>query len=185
MPFDPRIHHRRSVRLGSWDYAWAWWYFVTVCTEDRACCLGRVDGRGIELSPEGRIVHEQWTAIPQQFPAVDLDVFVIMPNHLHGIIILNDPPHAKDRRGLINQTPPHASWSLMRQKGISLGKVLRAFKARTTRLIRVSVNPGFGWQRNYYDHILRNDADLHRVRTYMANNPLQWDLDEENPAYRP
>ncbi len=143
------------------------------------------------LSEAGVIAEESWLQIPGGFPGVELDDFVIMPDHVHGIIILNpDTAGSKCgvRGGLINQTPTKIrippedtdfSWILMKQRGISLGKIIRAFKARSSRLIRLNADPGFAWQRNYYDHIVRNEDDLRRIRTYIRNNPLHWNIDKE------
>lgn len=130
------------------------------------------------LSDIGAIVHDNWIHVQEHFPTVELDDFVIMPNHLHGIIILND-----DRRGLINQTPTkdEHKWQLMNNPNVTLGKIIRHFKARASKLIHDAGFASFKWQRSYYDHIIRNDADLTRIREYIAMNPLRWALDEENP----
>lgn len=100
MKYDPNTHHRRSVRLSQWNYSWGWWYYVTICTHDRKCVLGQIRNDTMILSKIGEIVREQWMNLPQHFSNVELDDCVIMPNHMHGIVILND-----DRRGLISQTP--------------------------------------------------------------------------------
>ena len=149
--------------------------------DGRECCFGKVVNTAVVLSETGAIVNECWHSIRVSFPNVDLDDLVIMPNHLHCIILLNE----ENRRGLINQTPTedpcNGNWPLMRVPGIHLGKVIRYFKAKSARMIHLKGFPSFKWQRNYYEHVIRNNADLERIRKYICNNPLQWALDEENP----
>ena len=145
----------------------------------------------MRLNDIGNIVHEEWTKTPIIRPEIELDGFVLMPNHVHGIIIINEMPNAKcdgvfqkpHRRGEVAspQKPTGDGTSPLRNTG--LGRVIASFKYQSTKRINESMGtPGKKvFQRGYYDHIIRNDADLHRIRTYIANNPLQWAIDEENP----
>jgi len=172
MPYNPQIHHRRSTRLRDWDYSGPGWYYVTLCTHGRACDLGEVKENKVILSPIGRIAEETWRWLGDHHENVGLDGFVVMPNHLHGIIIIHEPLGGGSR------TAP--------TEGItskSLGRLIGAFKTISTKRINEMKNsPGIiFWQRNFHDHIILNDADLNRIRSYIENNPLQWSIDEENP----
>ena len=150
---DP-LPRRRSVRLPEYDYSRAGLYFVTVCTDQRVCVLGKVEDDQVHLSEAGRIAEEVWMGLPDRFPAVALDAHVVMPNHLHGLIQLDQPDS--------------------RQGRVSLGEVVRAFKAATTRQIRTTLDPSFAWQRSYYEHVVRNPADVEHLRAYIAGNPARW-----------
>jgi REP element-mobilizing transposase RayT len=147
----------RSLRVLDYDYSQAGAYFVTICTEQRLCHLGRIAAGSVQLAVPGQIVQEVWESLPQRYVGLELDAMVIMPNHVHGIVILPDGP-----------SPP-------------LGSIVRTFKAASTRLIREAGFPQFSWQGNYYEHVIRGYPELDRVRRYIANNPVQWELDEENP----
>ena len=144
-----------------------------------------MDGK-MRLNDAGRMVHEEWCALPQQFPAVELDVFILMPNHVHGIIVIAQPGNnpAPVGAGLV----PALNGATTRVAP-TLGDMVGAFKSRVTVKYVHGVKSngwlsfhGRVWQRNYYEHIIRDEASLHRVREYIVNNPLQWALDRENPA---
>ena len=134
--------------------------------------MGDVREETVVLTNIGRIVEETWHWLASHHSYVELDDFVIMPNHLHGIIIIGEP-----RRGGSRTAPTETT------KTKTLGRLIGAFKTVSTKRINESrKTPGvIFWQRSYHDHIIRNDADLHRIRTYIANNPSQWAIDEENP----
>ena len=154
---EPRSR-RPSPRLADFDYSQESYYFITICTRDHSPLFGNVRDGIVRLSPVGEIVQHEWLAIPGFESALHLDAWVIMPNHLHGIISL----HATDE---------------MPTRGLS--SIVAGFKGRATR----SVNRARGregesfWQRSFYDHVVRNDADLDRVRDYIANNPARWEAD--------
>lgn len=173
MRFEAGLRQRRSVRLRSFDYSSAGAYFITICTRDRLCTLGSAFEGQVELSGAGVIVQEIWESLPVRFLEVDVDAFVVMPNHVHGIVFLVGAQ-------FVAPEPRPAS----RQRPL-LGEVVRTFKAAATSLIRSSGTEDFGWQRGYYEHIIRNDADLDRIREYIDANPLRWDEDPENPAVLP
>ena len=170
MPDDSEQHRRKSIRLKEYDYSSAGWYFVTICVQKRECVLGHVSKGDAVLSQIGRTVRECWEWLPQQYPYVDLDECVIMPNHLHGIIIIND----NRRKGGSRTAPTEVK---------SLGGLIGAFKTVSTKRVRQEYGSYAGplWQRSYYEHVIRNDADLIRIRQYIINNPACWDTDEENP----
>lgn len=166
---------RRSIRLRAYDYTQAGAYFVTICTHDRVCCLGEVVNNEMRLNDSGRRVHEQWHALPHRFSQVKPDTFVVMPNHIHGIFFIVAAqfvaPNDQDviPTGAINRAP-------------TVGEIMRTFKAVSTRRIHQDGRDDFAWQRNYYEHIIRNESALARIRDYIINNPQQWTLDRENPA---
>ena len=171
-------HYRRSIRLRGYDYSQMGAYFVTICTRDKKCLFGRiVDGKMV-LNRFGEVARDEWNETANIRRNVELDEYVIMPNHLHGIIVISD-----SRGG----TRPRASTVESFGKPIpsSLPTIVRGYKAAVTRRIgdlqktrkRTPV-----WQRNYYEHIIRNEEDLRKAREYIINNPLKWELDKENPA---
>lgn len=172
--FDPDKHHRRSIRLKSYDYSRAGAYFVTICIKDRECLFGEVIDGNMQLNDTGRAVQAEWVRLPERFQSVDLDDFVIMPNHLHCIIHvgagLAPPGRGAENKGAASSAP-------------TLGDILRAFKS----ISAIAVNRLLGrsgrslWQRNYYEHIVRSENELACIREYIANNPAQWALDRENP----
>ena len=174
MPRNPDKHHRHSIRLKDYDYSQAGAYFVTICTRDREGLFGEIAEGLMRLSPFGEIVGACWHDLPHHYPHVALDAFVIMPNHIHGIIVLADPTVV----GAGFKPAP-----TMVNKRHRLTEIIRAFKTFSSRRINESHGtPGTPvWQRNYYEHVIRNENDLDEVRKYIMNNPLKWDLDKENP----
>ncbi len=172
---------RRSIRLQGYDYSQAGAYFVTSCTQGRVCLFGDIADGEMRLNDAGRIVADTWAALPQRFPMINMDDFVIMPNHIHGIIIVG--------AGLALPSEPPRNLDAPRNRGAAssaptLGDIVRAFKS----ISAISVNRLLGrqkhslWQRNYFEHIIRNDKDLDRIRQYIADNPIRWEIDRENPA---
>lgn len=187
MSFNPDIHHRRSLRLQDFDYSQAGAYFITVCTQERACLFGEVVADEIRLNDIGRMVQTAWNAIPVLHPAVATDAFVVMPNHIHGIIVLTDPHPVG--AGLVPALDG-ATTRAGTRPAPTVGGVVGAFKSRVTvdyiRGVKTQGWPSFAgrlWQRNYYEHVIRNEDSLARIREYIANNPLRWALDRENPGY--
>ncbi|MBW8010187.1 MAG: transposase [Chloroflexi bacterium] len=167
-------HNRRSPRLKGYDYSLPGAYFITICVKDRNCRLSTLVGEEVQLTKEGTIVKKVWEDLPEHFENIKLDRFVVMPNHVHGIVwILEDnEPHVGAR---------HAS-PLPRSgpKPGSLGTIIGSFKSAATKQInqfRNTTGSPF-WQRNYYEHILRDDRDLFKHRKYIQENPIKWALDE-------
>jgi len=175
MTYNQETHHRQSIRLPYFDYSQPGYYFITICTKNRECLLGNIINNKIKLSEIGKIVKQCWLDMPKHYPNVELDEFIVMPNHLHGIIIINDPIN-KYRRGGV--TPP-----LPMENKIPLGKIVAYFKYQSTKQInKLTHAPGqMIWQRNYYEHIIRNEKKLERIRYYIGNNPYNWQTDRNNP----
>lgn len=172
--------HRRSVRLPEYDYAGPGAYFVTICTHERRVLFGAMVDREMRLSPPGEIVLDCWNAIPDHFAHVALDAFVVMPNHVHGILIFGD----RDiRRGMACHAPTASVRQFSQPSAGALSTVVGSFKSASAREInRLRNTPGAAvWQRNYYEHVIRNEPDLDAIRQYIEHNPLRWHLDEENP----
>ena len=166
MVYDPQKHRRRSIRLKGYDYSQAGAYFVTICTQNRESLLGEIVGGEMILNAYGRVVAVCWVWLAKQYPYVELDEWVMMPNHAHGIVILSG-----GRGG--SRTAPTKS----------LGRLVGAFKTVSTKRInQMRHTPGAAvWQRNYYEHIIRNEDELNRLRQYILDNPVQWEMDENNP----
>lgn len=199
MRYDPDVHHRRSIRLKGYDYAEAGAYFVTICVQGRECLFGRVVDGAMVLSDAGRVVDETLRRLPGRFPGMALDAFVVMPNHVHGIVLILDGrgeprvrPILEDRRGESCIRPNDQGDHKDRPYGTaqdSLGRIVQAFKSLATMEYTHGVNqsgwppfPGRLWQRNYYERVIRNDDELHRARKYIAENPMKWAEDKENPV---
>jgi len=172
-----------STRLATWDYSWPWWYYVTIVVKNRRSLFGEIVLSSLEHSPLGAVVETCWKKIPMHHKGVDLDEYIVMPNHIHGIIILGeDCGDVQEACGDVQlNVSTENSYSTISPKKGSLSVVIRTFKAAVTTWARVNAYGDFAWQERFYDHIIRNERDLHRIRTYIANNPLKWALDEENP----
>jgi putative transposase len=170
-------HH--SIRLNKYDYSAPGFCFVTICAHGKKCVLGTFHEGRIGLSELGKIVRDCWADIPRHFPRVKLHGFVIMPNHLHGIveIVAVGAQHAAPLLGKTSDigVRPHV-------KAGSLGAIVRSFKAAVTRLARGEFGGnGDIWQRNYFERVLRDGQEISDAGRYIAENPRMWELDRENP----
>ena len=161
MKYDPHKHHRRSIRLKGYDYSQAGAYFVTICVQGGVSLLGEVVDGEMVLNEAGKMVAAFWEEIAIKYPTVILDAFVCMPNHIHFIVILTGD--------------------------VSLTAVIQWYKSITTTKYRHGVQDGkwspFNrrfWQRNYYEHIIRNENELNKIRKYIVENPLDWLNDVDN-----
>lgn len=165
------MHIRRSIRLPYHDYASAGVYYVTICTAQRQCILGEIVDDTVMLSTVGCVVDECWQWLAQQYPYIELDEYVVMPNHLHGILVISD-----NRRGGSRTAPT--------TDNKSLGRLVGAFKTVSTKRVNILRHaPGAQlWQRNDYEHIVRDEDDWNRIRAYIQHNPGRWAADHENPA---
>ena len=163
MKYDPQIHLRRSIRLPGHDYSQPGAYFVTICTYNRELSL--------KAAPVKEAVRSAWHSLTGRFPGVLLDEFVIMPNHVHGIIIFGPTARVPPGRGAASSAP-------------TLGQIVRALKSvsaiEANRILDCSERPF--WQRNYYEHIIRDEDEFNRIRQYIRDNPLHWEEDPENPS---
>ncbi len=212
------MHSRRSIRLKEYDYSLTGAYFITICVHDKKCLLGSINDNGVVLSQIGEFVNQCLNQIPDRFDSAELDEFIIMPNHIHAIIIINNdnvdimdgctatvgsqsitpiniearfiepnkraadkPLHLKPR---FDKSNHYIKNNPMLSNPATLGKIVRFFKAQATHMIRNVGNYSyFQWQRNYYDHIARNENELNRIREYIINNPMKWQYDRENPDH--
>ncbi len=233
MGYNPQRHHRRSIRLKGYDYTSPGAYFVTICTQDHVCTFGEVVEGDMRLNPYGRVVNTYWSRIPRHFPHVTLDAWAVMPNHVHGIIVITDAPSSGDTSSPVDKRgcgrrgeaipvrptvmedgngptacpvenddagiasplqtsqhasrhptpPPHPRGAPSR----SLGAIVGNFKSITTRRINgMKHTPGGQvWQRNYWEHIIRNERAFQRIRQYIENNPALWEQDQLHPDAPP
>ena len=172
-----RLPNRRSIRLQDYDYAQNGAYFVTICTNQRLCVLGDIRDGVMRCSTVGQVVEAAWQDLPHHTPGLILDAWVVMPNHLHGIVILP----GKSMSETLSQTIPRGP------KPGSLGAVLGGFKSAVSRRVSASdlslVRPL--WQRNYYDRIIRDNRELGATQKYIETNPARWDDDPNHPRYHP
>jgi putative transposase len=180
MPFDPEQHHRRSTRLPGYDYARAGAYSVTVCTWGKKCMFGDVVDGTMRLNGVGRMVETVWRSLPDRFPAMGLDEFVVMPNHVHGVIVLDHVHHSAVQATIVGTSLAGAR--------PTLGQIVGAFKSiSTVKCLRQikggDLPPSSGrlWQRNYYEHVIRDEDSLNRIRQYILENVVKWAEDPENP----
>ena len=173
---------RRSIRLPGYDYTQTGAYFITICTAERQCLFGGVNHkeRSLRPSPIGELVIDCWESIPDHFPDVELDEFVFMPNHFHGILIIaGQQKHG--RRSPIYLRNAEAFGKPVQR---SIPTIVRSFKSAVSRR---NANEGVGasrpiWQRNYYERVIRTENELDEIRMYISENPAQWSEDPENPA---
>jgi putative transposase len=173
MIYAPQKHHRRSLRLEDYNYAHSGAYFITIVAQNRQCIFGEVVNGKIELNQFGHILAEEWEKSESIRQEIELDAFVVMPNHIHGIVIMNSDVGATGRSPSPSGPPKR-----------SLGAFVGGFKsAVTTRINQFRGTPGAAiWQRNYYEHVIRNEESLNRIRQYIVDNPTRWSFDPENPT---
>jgi putative transposase len=173
---DERSDFRKNNRLREFDYSQPAMYFVTICAHDRAMLFGAGGEGAIRLSSFGRIVQDCWNEIPAHYPGVLTDAVVVMPNHVHGILDLT-----QILVGARHASPTAPSSATKRRP--SLGSIVGSFKSAVTSRINAARGTPSApvWQRNYHEHVIRSDEDLRRARQYIADNPLKWHLDRENP----
>jgi REP element-mobilizing transposase RayT len=172
----PNLPNRKRLRLAEYDYSHAGMYFVTICTHRRELLFGTVHAQAISLTPAGCVVQQCWDEIPAHYPGVRTDAFVIMPNHIHGLIQLTGTGTVGARHA---SPGPEAA----RARPPTLANVVGSFKSAVTSRVNVQRGtPGATvWQRGYFERVLRNDDEMLRARKYIVENPLKWHLDEENP----
>jgi REP element-mobilizing transposase RayT len=198
--YDPKKHHRRSIRLPGYDYTLPGGYYITIVTHDRACLFGEVVDGEMVLNDLGKIAQREWERLAKRFKNVRLGVFVIMPNHAHGVILIID-----NRPGMVDSTgkgtadsgrcdnlqaPRRALTAMPTHEAFgkpvsgSIPTIVRSYKSA------VSLRIGYArrndktpvWQRNYYEHVIRDMDDANRICDYIESNPATWEDDDENPA---
>ncbi|HYV91811.1 MAG TPA: hypothetical protein VE978_08510 [Chitinophagales bacterium] len=214
MKYNPQIHHRRSIRLKVYDYSQEGAYLITIVCHDRKHFFGNVENGFMKLNSFGRIAYEEWQKLPERFPNIEVDVFQIMPNHMHGIIVIVGAPlagapaksannvnapntdahnankqkadaHDAEARSadignsLPNRAPargaPTVGEMIGSYKSIVADKCLELWKSK-----RPDQMMGKLWQRNFYEHIIRNEESLNDIREYIIDNPRNWETDSEN-----
>jgi putative transposase len=191
--YDPERHHRRSIRLKSYDYAQPGAYFVTVCVQSHLCLFGDVVDGEMRCNDAGRMIESIWQQVPRRFPTVEPDVSIVMPNHFHAIVLVGAPlVGALDEPAAEVTDGADRAWGRAPTGGAptppTLGDIIGAFKSLTTnayaRGLREHDWPPVHerlWQRNFYEHVIRDEVARNRIREYIVTNPLGWVLDRENP----
>jgi REP element-mobilizing transposase RayT len=181
MGYNPDRHHRRSIRLKGYDYSRSGYYYVTICTQDREKLFGEIDETIIRLNEAGQMIDQEWNQISKRYGCVILDKYVIMPNHLHGILQIlsgeNDGNTSSEQTERTDTRPVP-----------TLFEIIGAFKSITTNgyinCVKQNNWPPFRkrlWQLRYHDRIIRDEDELNRIRKYITENPLNWAKDEINP----
>ncbi|MEW6242246.1 MAG: transposase [Chloroflexota bacterium] len=214
MKYDPKIHHRRSIRLQGYDYSQSGAYFVTIVAQGRASLFGQIENGEMVLNDAGQMIVKWWNELPNKFPQITLGVFVVMPNHFHGIIIIGgivggdlrvSPGVTDDKDGgrvggnlrvpLGNEGATNTGGHVgppqqpppQQKPNAPLSQMIQWFKTMTTneyiRGVKELGWPRFDgklWQRDYYEHIIRNADEANRIHLYIESNPVHWATDTEN-----
>ena len=188
-----------SARLKGWDYRNPGYYFVTICTKDRAHYFGYISDSQMHLSAAGEIAAQCWREIPIHHPNVELDEFMVMPNHLHGILVIREhiaalpggvPVETLHATSLQSTTSiPSATFpqreiqkSVISPKAGSLSVIIRSYKSAVTKSSGLNDFKEFAWQTRFYDTIIRDEKSFHKIRQYISDNPVKWELDKNNPS---
>jgi putative transposase len=192
--FDKELYQEKyrikSTRLQNWDYSNSGYYFVTTCVKNRECIFGEIVNDKMILNRNGYIVKQCWRDLPNYYDNCKLDSFIIMPNHIHGIIQIKGYKYKSVKKiydnneigNVSNVETIHESslWVKYRRKML-LSKIVGKFKMRTSKIINFNNSKiHFQWQKSYYDHIVRDEDDLNRIRNYIQNNPIKWNWDRNN-----
>jgi len=200
MRYNPDKHHRRSLRLKGYDYSQQGAYFITICTQNREYLFGDVVDGDIILNEFGEIVKYTWFDLPNHIGNIALDDFIVMPNHIHGIIIIvgAGPRPAQNKKPIQNGQRADLERADLERAGLEraglepaptrdfgLSEIVRQLKTFSAKRInRIRNMTGFPvWQRNYYDHIIRDEDEMKQIREYIHTNPQNWDIDIENPSF--
>ncbi len=179
--YDPDKHKRCSIRLKGYDYSAAGMYFITLCTHQRECLFGEIADGVMRLNLLGQIVADEWQRSSEIRQEIEFDAWVIMPNHLHGIVVIETTAELSGGVGANGRSPLRGVAPSMKPR--SLSSLVAGFKSATTKRININRNaPGTPvWQRNYYEHIIRNDLSLQTIQTYIHHNPQSWQTDQLHP----
>ncbi len=185
--YNPEIHHRQSIRLKDYDYSQVGAYFVTICTWRGTQVFGEVKNSQMTLNGQGEIAYAMWLTLPRRFPGVELDHFVVMPNHVHGIVVRTErltpekqEATSKTSKDEMNKMQIYKASPYRRQM---LCEMVRTFKGVTSYYVRRSDGGtrGFGWHRDYFEHVIRSAKELDTMRAYIVNNPARWQEDKLHP----
>ena len=179
MSYNPNIHNRQSTRLKAYDYSQAGLYFITICTFEKEQLFGKIEQGNMFLNTAGLIANKYWLDIPKHYPQVILHAHVIMPNHVHGIIEIVNLETDKSPVGVQNFEPLHKPTKHKFQKIIprSIGSIVRGYKIGVTKWFRKNTDIQVVWQRNYHDHIIRDEKGFVKISEYIQANPLLWKED--------
>ncbi len=179
MTYNPDTHHRHSIRLQGYDYSRAGAYFVTLCAHERECLFGEIVSGEMRLNDFGRIVMAEWIRSSELRAEVETGEYVVMPNHFHGIVIIRDIDHDH----IICRGDRPVAPTMPGPQPKSIGAMMAGFKSAVTKQINVHRNtPSVPvWQRNYYEHVIRDDADYARITEYIVENPQRWNEDKLHP----
>jgi len=193
---DPQKHRfdrapgRRSIRLPNYDYSAPGAYFITLVTYQRDCLFGNIVHGEMQLSAMGQIAEGHWRLIPEHFPHAELGAYVVMPNHVHGIIVIHENGMATKSSPSVGASQWDAPTTVAVGTGDrpingpkrgSIGAIIGSYKMSVTRRIQREWNTTGIWQRNYYEHIIRNDKEHNRIHRYIEANVLNWARDDEQP----
>lgn len=160
--------HRKSNRLKNFDYSQNGYYFVTICINDREEFFGKIKNGEMILNDYGKIVENQWLWLSNQYEYIMLDKFVVMPNHMHGILVID---RGRDR----SRPVPTVGMVIIKP----LSQLIGAFKTTSSKIIHQNGLENFAWQRSFYDHVIRNEKSLFHIREYIRNNPIKWDIEKD------
>ena len=193
MKYNPEKHHRRSIRLQGYDYSKEGMYFITLCCDGRLNRFGKIENKQMFLNENGKIAYDEWMKLPERFPNFELDVFQIMQNHIHGIIVLtpavgagftpahDDNDQSIDKRATA-RVAPTAAPTAAPTVAPTIGDIVGAYKSLVSNeclKIYKSNNEKMGklWQRNFFEHIIRNEQSYQKISDYIINNPANWKND--------
>ena len=194
--YNPTIHHRRSIRLKGYDYSQAGLYFITICCQDRVCRLGKIENGVMICNELGEIAYREWMKTAELRPQIELDAFMVMPNHIHGILKINemdmDTLHSPNNMGECNSpnntgecnSPNNTGEcnSPLRSPSNTIGAIIRGYKSSVTKQFGLMGFDEKLWQRNYYEHIIRDEQSYQIISEYIINNPKKW---ADDKFYKP
>jgi putative transposase len=173
---------RKNTRMKKWDYSSNGWYFITICVHQHKCVFGNISNKKMNCNNWGKIAHECWQQIPIHFPDVEIEQFVIMPNHVHGIVVLkNDKMNDNvGNKYIYSLTKKETTKKLKHRNMMQLSKIIATYKAAVTRKInKIPSNYYFKWQSSFHDHIIRNETELMNIQNYINSNPENWSENED------
>ena len=177
----------KSTRLPSWDYSDNGYYFITICVKDHICLFGKIEDGEMLLNKLGKTAIKHWLEIPAHFNNTIIDEFIVMPNHIHGILVIQNDNVKCDKHGRDEAVPrlydgQYPQMSKISPKPKSLPVIIGSYKSIVSKTINKQVpNVNFQWQPRFYDHIIRTEESLHNIRDYIISNPAKWELDKNNP----